>query len=480
MFTLQKENKFLFEKINNNEKSYAPIPATQNENPPPLVKVVDVASRYGIRPGLDNTAALMRLNSEWKANKNLVKFIFPEGEINYLDNSWLAGIPFFEIVGHNTIFRCLAGSEQDIDKFPFLSTGIFITKNPHNDFADNSGQLFKSAIKGSTSILVTNSANYKAGNKVYLFGFAEQFNGIPVNPRFFEWKEVRAVDGNRVTFTEPLKWSYNENWKDIDIYQFGLYGKPRITKLTNYCSYAKFSGCIMAKGPYARNDVPNAFFFKSDILILDSCTIEGDVWTTENRVAIIMNSRMNGTEPDKNCYYVTYNNCDIGSINAATGVDSLVIKNCRIKSSCIISPRILYAEGNTFNSDGTPNLYPHNEGTFIEKVYLKNNTFSGGDPGLAHTTFWYSRKTFTPIGILEDGLVVNDELAVKGIYQGAFINSKKSSALVKDIIPSGENFLLQLTNIKGDLKISEDWTYNGENKVVDLGGNKSLNNRKIY
>ena len=49
------------------------------------------------------------------------------------------------------------------------------------------------------------------------------------------------------------------------------------------------------------------------------------------------------------------------------------------------------------------------------------------------------------------------------------------------IIESGPSLLvLHLTNIKGRLKPNQTWMLDTNHMIIDLGGNKSLNLRKVF
>jgi hypothetical protein len=74
-----------------------------------------------------------------------------------------------------------------------------------------------------------------------------------------------------------------------------------------------------------------------------------------------------------------------------------------------------------------------------------------------------------------------DTYVAKSLGPNSIIKSEDgASATVKDIIYNGNNWVIQLTNIKGKLQANQGWTFNQQQKVVDLGGNKSLNHKSIF
>jgi hypothetical protein len=187
--------------------------------------------------------------------KGLILFDFRncgKGEIRYSDNSWLHGIDSFIVSAQGITFRCTSTSPWDVAKAPFFNGGIYWPGRRPQALPATKGLKFKSAEKGAYTIILTEPEKFSAGDRVYMAGYEEQFYGEPVNPRFFEWKTVTSISGNALTFTEPLKWSYNEHWKDVQMQGWGLFGKPRVFKIpSTYPRFAKFVGCSMAKGTNA-------------------------------------------------------------------------------------------------------------------------------------------------------------------------------------------------------------------------------------
>jgi hypothetical protein len=455
--------------------------------------IIDIAGVYGIKVGnIDNTEALMRLNKDFAGfGKGLVLFDFRNcgtGEIRYSDNSWLYGIDSFIVSAKGIAFRCTSSSPWDVAKAPLYNSGIFwSSRRPDDHTRFNAGFRFKSALKGSSSITLLEPATIKPGQRVYLCGYEEQFYGEPVNPRFFEWKVVQGVSGDNVNFTQPLKWSYNERWKDVmmpgfnDGGGYGLHGKPRLFKISDsYTTYAKFVGCTFAKGTNVSSNQAAYFFFRAETLICDGCTIDEN-WPTETKNALFINCTIRGSDADKNVGTLEYNNCKTGGIFAATGVDVFRLINNTITGYCPLSPRELYAEGNIFTARKEHNLYAHPEGVWTEKVYLKNNKFSG--PNNPHVQYAWSVRNFTTIGANTNELIVADTnyFMAKGLGQNSSIQSKDgATAIVKDIIHNDTNWVVQLSNVHGKLKANQIWTYNNKQKIIDLGGNKSLTGKKIF
>jgi hypothetical protein len=238
------------------------------------------------------------------------------------------------------------------------------------------------------------------GDRIFIAGYEEQFYGYPPNPRFFEWNSVKAINGSVITLGKPLRWAYNENWKDVanmlPVSDVTSFGKPRIYKINNYSRYAVFKDCNFLRGPGVKSYTTSAFRYISDVLICENVYAE-DFWPSENRVAIYTNCRSKTFELDKMNEFVKIEGCSVSggsaspitaSLTAATGVDSLVLIKNTFENYCPLSPRVLYAAGNTFKSKTLdPPLYPHPEATWVEKVYLKDNVFFGGDKPYTSTMY---------------------------------------------------------------------------------------------
>jgi hypothetical protein len=464
--------------------------------PPITFTEVNVATRYGIKAG-DNTSALLQLNSEWRWKApmpypNAVRFTFPAVTITYTNNGWLNGIAAFEIIASGTNFQCLSTSADDMAKCPLNNGGLLIDYDGRS--AGANGQKFKTAQKGSNQITLIEAGSYVAGDRVFICGYEEQFYGYPPNPRFFEWNKVKSVSGSVITLENTLKWSYNELWRDVAgmmPYSIDTYfGKPRIFKLgAGYTQYARFVGPTnWIRNPNTRNvvGVTSAFRFIAENLFCDEQASE-DFWASENYHAVYYKCKSEIFEVDKCNGIVELTECYVdgprSAVTGATGADVLVLKNNTFKNYSGVSPRVLYAEGNTFESKtGDPGLYPHPEMTWVEKVYLKNNTFKGGDPSYTSTMYKWTAGSFTSLAATSNSITFagTNTQAAKQMGPGPIQSTDGATALLKDIIWDGSNFVTQLENVTGTLKAGQVWMFNREQKVIDLGGNVDLGGKKIY
>ena len=455
---------------------------------------IDVAAVYGIKADgvTDNYPALQRLNADWRgADKCYVEFVFPAGQVNYSKSFWLDGIDSFKVIGKNTNFVNTANDANDMGNCPLNNSGLLITGGRMT-----AGHRFKTVEKGSATITLIDAASYSVGDRIFIAGYEEQFYGYPPNPRFFEWNSVKAINGSVITLGKPLRWAYNENWKDVanmlPVSDVTSFGKPRIYKINNYSRYAVFKDCNFLRGPGVKSYTTSAFRYISDVLICENVYAE-DFWPSENRVAIYTNCRSKTFELDKMNEFVKIEGCSVSggsaspitaSLTAATGVDSLVLIKNTFENYCPLSPRILYASGNTFKSKTLdPPLYPHPEATWVEKVYLKDNVFFGGDKPYTSTMYRWTKGSFTTISNTSNSVTFSglNNVPAKLMGHGEVVKSNDgATAIVTDISWDGANWLVNLGSIKGTLNTNQVWNFNTEEKVVDLCGNSSLDGKMIY
>lgn len=463
---------------------------------PPSSNIIDVAAKYGIKAGVDNTAGLMRLNADFRGyGRPLVEFDFRNcgtGIIDHTNPRWIEGIDNFICRGLGWTqqkIRCTSGAGSfNTAKAPIFNDGIYWKGNVLNP-----GYKFKSAGIGSTSIAMIEASTWAIGDRVYLAGFEEQGYGEPVNPRNFEWKVIRNVSGGTIEFTEPLEKHYNELWKDWMMPGFeqpygnnpGPFGKPRMYKLpTTYPTYAKFIGFDLAQGTQATVE-RSPIIFKGMEVIYENCSTEENEPSECKKVTFI-NCRLPVTEPDKNVGVCELIGCDMDGIGGATGIDKLILINNKINGAAKISAREMYFEGNTSTVQSEHNFQPNPEPCNIEKVTIKNNTFSGPKDNkcVEYSGTWVS-STFNPSSVSASELYLvddgNNQVVIRKLGFGSEVSHSDGSVkgIVKDIIHNGTHFIIQLSNITGTIK-GGTWNANRQQKVIDLGGNKSLTGQAIY
>lgn len=489
----------LLKRIGILETTYKPVDTVVEKppvEPPPVVDpgiqniTINAATKYGIKADgiTDNTAALLKMRSELAGKKDIFYRIeMPAGEIRFTDNTYAEGIIRAEFICTTGIFsmRCTSGSPWFAAKAPINTAGLLtydLQYSPHGRFTPNF--LFSSAKAGDISIKCSNASQFVAGQDILLAGYEVQGFGWPVNPRFFEWKTIKSISGDLITFTEPLKYSYNDKWKD---WQFPddaqvKSGKPRIYKIDKtYSKYLKFTNFAMLSttGVYSQFRVP------AETLICENGTFETMVWASENKLARFINCTGGGWELDKVCDTVEIINCKIPSgLHAATGVKNLRVINSRIENYSPITPQNFYAENSYFGYSGQAyaSVYEFKYYTGMEQWDFKGNTFTNG--------VWVNNTYEFTVADYANGIIYlpgstdpQSDLhhPAKLIFQGSIIKSKDgtSSATVTDIIDSNGQYGVILSNIKGTPQKGQVWQYHQIKSIVDLGGNKNASGTPI-
>lgn len=463
--------------------------------------VINMASVYGITggTGVDNTDELMDFNSDYQSEDNLLILDFRSlgaVEIRYSDPTWLFGIDSVKVWGNGCTFRCTSTSDWDSQRMAFSVGGMFHLSRYPGGGSYNTGYKFNTVAAGSSTITLNEAGwSLTAGDRVYIAGYEEQGYGEPFNPRFFEWKTVASVAGSVITFTTPIRWRYDADWKDISMPMNGgtNFGKPRLFKLpADYIRYAEFVNCIMGKGTSVPGGESNKFLFTAQTFICDSVTI-GEDQPTESEVAIRRNCTITeGGDLDKNIGLLKYENCTVTGLSGATGVDSLVFIDNSFSSYCPLAPRVLYVEGNTFTTSAQHNIYKHPEVTGFENIILKDNTFTHTGGATANTphVLFYTNTFTTTTGTNSSQLIVADPgsynpansnfKAVKGVTFGSTVTYSGGSAIVTNITHNGTNFVFHLSSVSGSPASGQTWSYYDVKELDNLGGNISTNGYAIY
>jgi hypothetical protein len=63
---------------------------------------------------------------------------------------------------------------------------------------------------------------FTVGKRVEIAGFETQKSGQPINPQYYEYPIITAIDSNpvsptygKISLNQPLKWRYNKDWPDF-------------------------------------------------------------------------------------------------------------------------------------------------------------------------------------------------------------------------------------------------------------------------
>lgn len=281
---------------------------------------IDVGAVYSVVAdgSTDNATALMKMRSDLSAvNGKLYHLIFPpNGEIRYSNNRWLFGIERFIVEGNGSIFRPLYDGADEKFWRPFFVGELWQTNTLayNGSITRADSYLFNSATSGATSITTTTAADageFDAGDKILLWGYEQvAVASYPPGSRYFEWHEVVSADAGTgvIVLKMPLKYSWNEDWWDVDdfIKTGEGSGKPRILKLNRadrpYNLYAEFRNCIFGNSTGGEG---GALAFANDHIVFKNCVQEtastgiNYTWPSENRLAFYEDCTLNAMETDK-------------------------------------------------------------------------------------------------------------------------------------------------------------------------------------
>jgi hypothetical protein len=466
---------------------------------PTSFEVIDMKSK-GINYSNDNINILMALNTQYFGEgKPAVRFDFTSlgpGRLKYSHNMWLHGIKNLEIVASGMEMQCTTGAPQHYYQGPFFPGTIF-TPWPQGLGTSafkgwNTGLRISAVEKGSNQIQLL-EGSLSVGDKIFFAGFIKQFNGWPPNFKVIGWNEVVNVSGNTVTLKSSLREKLNTQWKDMtrffsDAQAGAMLGKPRVFKLTNYASYARFVGIKPLAGSVNPNYWENGIYFPGDTVYFEDCDLRGaTLWPSENRFIRYNNCLIGPTDLDKCVGTCIFDRSHFyGGIDAATGIEGLIFIDCISDKRAAISPRNMYAKNSIFRTtDGNPSVYSHPEATHIDKVYFEgcetNGVMFSGVGGNGNP------QEFIPLSVSASSLTVKDtdnndtQPYVKAIGFGSTIWTKDGlvKATVKDIIHDGTNYVFQLENIQGVIKAGQAWLYKQTDQVIDLGGNKNGSGQAI-
>jgi hypothetical protein len=457
--------------------------------------VIDVQKKYGIVAdgNTDNAAALMKLRDDL-AGKGKPHFVlyFPAGEIHYSNNRWLYGIESFELIGDGSIFRSIYSGSDEAFQRPFFVGEMFQNNTlsylgtKEYETADR----FASVNAGSTIIqLSTSLNNYAAGNRVLLYTGNYADSGYPP-PASAEWHEIESVNGQTITLKRPIERNYPGDVFDNQWITGGGCGKPRILNLDRpqnvYCKYAKFAGITFGN---ATGGGMGNVIFPAERLEMIRCRGEGFFWPSETRVATFEDMDVNKVEFDKLvniviCNRVTFKN----SANGGGTIDRIVLNDCQAGESVRFDSRYVEIRNSHIRGNADPDpwiasLADHPARNPIRRLTIENVTFSSGDQSLSDAHINVAPFNSIRIGCVSGKKILTSDFSlVKTIEPGTtvlFNEDGSDGGTVTSITYDGLEFV-----IEGDWNymppIGSLWRWCYVKEVIDLGGNRVLDNKKLW
>lgn len=314
---------------------------------------------------VDESAALLRLRDRMRADRSKHYVVqFQPGTYRYTNNRWLFGVGSVTLRAHGATFVCTMASAGDQNTRPLNANSIF---QDHGDrhwpdgMRYHTGYLIRTTKPGDRSVRLSalaDARNIRPGARVLVHSFDQMWEGFPPNLRYFEWNQVTAVNSSTgtISLASPIRYEHDETLRDGVVNAALRIGKARIMLLDrpNYQlpERIEIEGATFPRNPTQSATDSNGLIVAADTLVMRDCRHNGLVWPSENRVAIYERCVFDEIEVDKICDRVEFLNCTINhKIIAATGVNTMVVRNCEIKNGYIgLSSRRVELTGNTIRT----------------------------------------------------------------------------------------------------------------------------------
>jgi hypothetical protein len=258
------------------------------------------------------------------------------------------------IEANGAVFACTSPSDAEQNAAPLNLNSIFqdLGDQPWpRGLAYQAGALTRGDVPAGASVvplrLPGEADRFEAGSPVLVHSFDQQGGGYPPNLRFFEWRQVAAVDrgAGELRLDRPLRFAHDAALPDVTL-EGGLgpvIGRARVMRLNRstyrYPARIEIEDAVFARNPAQPADAANGLRLPADTLILRRCRHEGWLWPSENRVALFEGCRFARVEVDKLCGRVVFRDCRCGPVIGATGAMELVLERCAVDGAVMVSPR---------------------------------------------------------------------------------------------------------------------------------------------
>lgn len=354
----------------------------------------------------DSTAALFAMNAYCVANKNVFYVIewTAGGTYKFTDNRWTNGIRYYRMNCNGATFINTNGTFSNPASIAY---GISTNNQDYFENTIGLGYLINTTTAGTTSATLISSgdtSNFFVGCPVLIYGF-EQYGpgGFPSDPKFFEYNEVIAINAGIITLGHNLKYNYRQDWPERTDLSPAPPGKARIMPLAlasnptvDFCLYAEWNdGIVLGTNPaggYAK-DMGLLSVSCCKLAVINNMTwnVGGPSVCDEviyNNCKYIPNVPNTSFEIDKILTKVTYNNCDLYYLVAATGCSTLQINGSRIDGTSVV-----YGAKNKIikDCDFTNSFYFANGSSWIMEAFYSN--YGAGIKSIENCRFFTNSTT---------------------------------------------------------------------------------------
>jgi hypothetical protein len=318
-----------------------------------------------------NTTGLLALQAFMASdNGRHYEIMLPYGTIQYTSSQWLQGIRSYTVYGGPTRLQNVGTSSSSTQNIPLWLGEVFLNNagTPAGYGTEVNGYPITTTAKFATSatfITPGSSANFNAGDWCLVYGYNQASSGYPPSMRYFEYKKILSSTGGVITFYEPLINMYRQDWPDLATDNNALFGAARILPLTRpggfqVAEYAELNDLEFLPSPTFVTGSPVSSLAGS--LYSGACIkfvgrrlkINGYYYPTQGNDNYLEDCWVNYTEVDKVINRVTFQNCEIGTIDNGPAANFIFVKGGVIQNPIAnLNCRHFISEDTTFQQNTT-------------------------------------------------------------------------------------------------------------------------------
>lgn len=327
----------------------------------------------------DSGPALIAMRDWLRANPRASgwEIRFDTGAYRTSRNDWLTGIPGVTVFGGNSSIENIARSPYHAEQYGlFLNSPVYsggITRRESGD----TGLLIRTAEPGAGHVVCQRpeqAARAVIGQNAVITSFSIQDKGYPPSHAFFDFVSITGIDPatGRIQFAERLKRRHRADYPEAP----GRAGRARLW-LGNPAasSYIADHAAIHDLRVIGRSGTlaGRVVLAGARRLIVDNLEAEG-LSVGESESVTVTGCRIAGSfEPDKHIGALVIENCRLGSLNEATGVDRLVVRGGVIADHGTIGARTVTYEGVEIHNRRSPNyVATGKQGWFTASVAIRD------------------------------------------------------------------------------------------------------------
>jgi hypothetical protein len=336
------------------------------------VYAVDFGVRVGV--GIDNEAALTRIQEYCQSTDRLVKVVLPPGRIESSYNAWCSnlGKGGVYLQGNGTSIQSTYDGSWSIPSHPmFIANWIYPDMRKTQYQSSSGGYVqqgsggtwpylgyrFSGATVGDLSVTLSTQAeesNFQVGDIVCLNGQdAQSGGGFPPNMHTFEYNRIVSISSGVLTLAQPIRYLYDDNWREFSS-GYEVRGKPRICPTrrayNDVTHYFGVEGVEFLDHPSGSDPVCHAGALVNEII---GCTGE-QTYVPPNMHTIHRGCSFRIVEPDKMVDRLEFEDCHIQLretttgesstfrglvVSQATGVNHVSFKRCTIQQINDCTPK---------------------------------------------------------------------------------------------------------------------------------------------